>query len=84
MTLFGISLAGIRRRIVYGAVIVLIVLGAVASIWRHGRAAGVARLAVKRAEARVQILKQAAEVRRDVDAEDDAGVAGRLSRWMRD
>jgi hypothetical protein len=77
-------LAGIRRRVVYGAVIVLIVLGAVGAIWRHGRAAGVARLAVKRAEARVRILKQAAEVRRDVDAEDDAGVAGRLSRWMRD
>jgi hypothetical protein len=84
VSLFGISLAGIRRRVVYGAVIVLIVLGAVAAIWRHGRAAGVARLAVKRAEARVRILKQAAEVRKDVDAEDDAGVAGRLFRWMRD
>lgn len=84
MSLFGISFAGIQRRVVYGAVIVLIVLGAVGVIWRHGLSAGVARLAVKRAEARVRILKQAAEVRRDVDADDDPGVARRLSRWMRD
>ena len=84
MSLLGISFSGIQRRLIYGAVIVLIVFGAVTAIWRHGRAAGIARLAVKRAEARVQILKQAAEVQRDVDATNDAGVARRLARWMRD
>ena len=82
--LSGIALGGIRRRLLYGALIVLATLGAVFAIWRHGRAAGLARFAVKRAEARVQILKQATEVRRDVDAQDNAGVARRLSRWMRD
>ena len=84
MSLFGIALGGIQRRLVYGALIVLAVLVAVFVIWRHGRAAGIARFAVKRAEARVRVLKQAAEVRRDVDADDDDGVARRLSRWMRD
>lgn len=84
MSLFGMAFGGIQRQLVYGALIGLAVLAAVLAIWRHGRAAGIARFAVKRAEARVQVLKQAAEVRRDVDADDDAGVARRLSRWMRD
>lgn len=84
MSLFGMALSGIQRRLVYGALLALAVLAALFAIWRHGRAAGIARFAVKRAEARVQVLKQAAEVRRDVDADDDAGVARRLSRWMRD
>ena len=84
MSLFGMALGGIQRRLLYGALIGLAVLAAVTAIWRHGRAAGIARFAVKRAEARVRVLKQAAEVRRDVDADDDAGVARRLSRWMRD
>ena len=78
------AFGGIQRRLVYGALIGLAVLAAVFVIWRHGRAAGIARFAVKRAEARVRVLKQAAEVRRDVDADDDAGVSRRLSRWMRD
>ena len=84
MSLFGIALGGIQRRLVYGALIVLAVLVAVFAIWRHGRAAGIARFAVKRAEARIRTMKQAAEVRRHVDADDNAGVARRLSRWMRD
>ena len=84
MSLFGMALGGIQRRLLYVALIALAVLAAVFVIWRHGRAAGIARFAVKRAEARVRVLKQAAEVRRDVDADDDAGVARRLSRWMRD
>jgi hypothetical protein len=84
MSLFGMAFGGIQRRLLYGALIGLAVLAAVIAIWRHGRAAGIARFAVKRAEARVRVLKQAAEVRRDVDAEDGAGVARRLSRWMRD
>lgn len=84
MSLFGMAFGGIQRRLVYGALIGLAVLAAVLAIWRHGRAAGIARLAVKRAEARVRVLKRAAEVRRDVDAEDDDSVARRLSRWMRD
>lgn len=84
MSLFGIAFGGIQRRLLYGALIGLAVLAAVIAIWRHGRAAGIARFAVMRAEARVRVLKQAAEVRRDVDADDDAGVARRLSRWMRD
>ena len=78
------AFGGIQRRLVYGALIVLAVLVAVFAIWRHGLAAGVARFAVKRAEARVRVLKKAAEVRRDVEAKGDAGVARRLSRWMRD
>ena len=84
MSLFGMALGGIQRRLVYGGLIGLAVLAAVIAIWRHGRAAGIARFAVKRAEARIRKMKQAAEVRRDVDADDDAGVARRLSRWMRD
>jgi hypothetical protein len=78
------ALGGIQRRLVYGGLLVLAVLGAVFAIWRHGRAAGIARFAVKRAEARLRTMKQAAEVQRDVDAEDADGVARRLSRWMRD
>ena len=84
MSLFGMAFGGIQRRLVYGGLIGLAVLAAVIAIWRHGLAAGIARFAVKRAEARVRVLKQAAEVRRDVAADDDAGVARRLSRWMRD
>lgn len=84
MSLFGMAFGAIQRRLLYGTLIGLAVLAAVFAIWRHGRAAGIARFAVQRAEARVRVLKQAAEVRRDVDADDDAGVARRLSRWMRD
>ena len=84
MSLFGLALGGIQRRVMYVGSIVLAVLVAVIVIWRHGRAAGIARFAVKRAEARVRVLKKAAEVRRDVEAKGDAGVSRRLSRWMRD
>jgi hypothetical protein len=84
MSLFGIAFGGIQRRLVYGSLIVLAVLAAVIAIWRHGRAAGIARFAVKRVEARIRTMKQAAEVRRDVGADDAAGVSRRLSRWMRD
>ena len=84
MSLFGMAFGGIQRRVIYVGLIVLAVLVAAFVIWRHGRAAGIARFAVKRAEARVRVLKKAAEVRRDVDAKGDAGVARRLSRWMRD
>ena len=84
MSLFGVTFGGIQRRVMYVGLIVLAVLVAVFVIWRHGRAAGIARFAVKRAEARVRVLKKAAEVRRNVDVESDAGVSRRLSRWMRD
>lgn len=84
MSLFGMTFGGIQRRLLYSALIGLAVLAAVIVIWRHGRAAGIARFAVKRAEARVRVLKKAAEVRRDVEAKGDAGVSRRLSRWMRD
>jgi ABC-type nickel/cobalt efflux system permease component RcnA len=84
MSLFGLALGGIQRRVMYVGSIVLAVLVAAFVIWRHGRAAGMAQFAVKRAEARVRVLKKAAEVRRDVEAKGDAGVSRRLSRWMRD
>lgn len=74
----------LQRRLLFGVWIGLAVLGAAYALWRHGRAAGIARFAVKRAEARVRMLKQAAEVRRDVETMDRAELSQRLSRWMRD
>lgn len=87
MSLVGLGLsqlAQLPRRLVYAGSLVLAVVIALWVAWRQGRAAGTARYAVKRAEARVRVLQKAAEVRRDVDAEDHAGIARRLSRWMRD
>lgn len=84
MSWLWLGLSRASRRLIYAGSLGLAVLVAVWMIWRHGRAAGEARFAVKRAEARVQVLQKAAEVRRDVDAEDHAGIARRLSRWMRD
>jgi hypothetical protein len=52
--------------------------------WRFGRAAGVAAFTLKAAGARVKLLKQAAEVRRYVEAHDHSTVSDKLSRWMRD
>ena len=52
--------------------------------WRFGRAAAVAAYRVKAAEARVTLLKHAAEVRRDVEADHPDTVSDKLSRWMRD
>ena len=81
----GLSrLAWLPRRLIYAGSLGLAVLVAVWVIWRQGRAAGEASFAVKRAEARVRVLQKAAEVRRNVDAEDHAGIARRLSHWMRD
>jgi len=52
--------------------------------WHFGRAAGVAAFTLKAAEARVKLLKQAAEVRRNVEAHDHSTVSDKLSGWMRD
>lgn len=41
-------------------------------------------IGVKAAEARVKLLKHAAEVRRDVEADHPDTVSDKLSRWMRD
>jgi small-conductance mechanosensitive channel len=84
MSLFGIAFGKIQRRLIYAGLIVIAVLTTVWVIWRHGRTAGIAEFAVKRAAARVRTMKHAAEVRRDVDADDAGGVSERLSRWMRD
>lgn len=78
------AVALLPRRMLYAGALISAGLIALWIIWQGGRAAGVAKFAVKRAEARLRILKQAAEVRHDVDADDDPGVARRLSRWMRD
>jgi hypothetical protein len=83
MSWLWVGLSQLSRRLIYASSLGLAVLVVVWVIWRQGRAAGEARFAVKRAEARVRVLQKAAEVRRNVDAEDHTGVARRLSRWMR-
>lgn len=72
------------RRLIYGVAIVLAAVLTLWVAWRRGRAAGLAAYAIKRAEARVRVLKQAAEVRRDVETNDADAVSRRLDRWMRD
>lgn len=84
MTAVPVLLRALSRRLVYGAGIALAVLALLWAVWRHGRAAGRAADAITRAEARIRSLKQAAEVRHDVETDDADAVSRRLERWMRD
>ena len=48
-----------------------------------GRAGGAAKVKRKQAEARVETMKYANEVRDAVDAKSDAAVRGDLGKWVR-
>ena len=84
MTAVPALLRALSRRLVYGAGIALAVLALFWAVWRHGRAAGRAADAITRAKARIRSLKQAAEVRHDVETDDADAVSRRLELWMRD
>lgn len=84
MSLLLSILGGLRRRVIYGVGIAFAVLAAVFVVWRHGRAAGIARFLVKRADARVRALEASKGVRHDVGTSDRADLDDRADRWMRD
>jgi ABC-type transport system involved in cytochrome bd biosynthesis fused ATPase/permease subunit len=84
MSVRQLFVGALFRRLLYGAAIVLAAVLMLWVAWRRGRAAGLAAYAIKRAEARVKILQHAAEVRRNVEANDHGTVSDKLSGWMRD
>ncbi len=84
MSVLVTILGGVRRQMIFGVGIALAVLAAVFAVWRHGRAAGIARFLVKRADARVRAMEASKGVRHDVGTSDRADLDDRADRWMRD
>ena len=61
----------------------LLAVGGLVVAFLTGRAGGAAKVKRKQAEARVETMKDASEVRDAVDAKSDAAVRGDLGKWVR-
>ena len=76
--------AGLGRRFAYWGAIVAAVGVAVWILFRQGKHAAEADLAIRRADARVRALQTSKDIRHDLQNTDRADLERRADRWMRD
>lgn len=77
-------LAGLGQRFVYWGAIVAAIGIAIWILFRQGKHAAEADLAIRRAEARIRALQSSKDIRHDVQNADRADLERRADRWMRD
>ncbi len=77
-------LTGIGRRFAYCGAIIAAVGAAVWILFRQGKHAAEADLAIRRADARVRALQTSKDIRHDLQNTDRADLERRADRWMRD
>jgi len=77
-------IAGLGRRLAYWGAFIVALGIAVWTLFRQGRRAAEAELAIRRADARIRALQTSKEIRHEVQNADRADLKRRAERWMRD